>query len=102
MKMRLADLETTPIKRSRSLIQGDPAAPRILNIALDEPLVKFHELAQRRKWGISLRGPDGRAYFLAIICFADNYWLLATSPGELRQMITTWLDCLMGCGWHTP
>ena len=39
---------------------------------------------------------------MAIICFADNYWLIATSPSELQAMTTAWMDILGRLGWHTP
>ena len=39
------------LPRSRSLWQGDPVAPKLFNITLDELASRFDKEAQRRKWG---------------------------------------------------
>ena len=38
-------LQTKPISRTRSLLQGDPAAPAIVNATLDVPAAEFLQLA---------------------------------------------------------
>ncbi len=82
VKLKLADLETRAIHRTRSLLQGDPAAPTLFNYTLDEPLTNFQNLCQRNKWGIRLQDDLQDPFYLGIICFADNYWILAMSPTE--------------------
>lgn len=39
---------------------------------------------------------------MSLVLFADNYWLMSSSPGELSKMITAWLSILKRCGWSTP
>ena len=94
VKFKLADLETKSIPRTRSLLQGDPAAPSIFNITIDDPLEEFHREAQRRNWGIKLQDGNGDTFNLAIICFADNYWLIARSAEQLKKMTKEWLRLL--------
>ena len=101
VKMKLGNLVTPRINRTRALFQGDPSAPFIFNHALDRPLFDFQETAQRKKWGIPLSTPSG-TYHMAILAFADNYWLCATSPAELQTMLKHWLSLLKAHGWHTP
>ena len=40
--------------------------------------------------------------FLAIILYADNYWLVAGSAIDLKEMTIYWLDLLREYGWDTP
>ena len=51
------DAETTSeeIERTRSLPQGDPAAPMLFNIVLDTLAIRFENLARSRKWGKQLQ-----------------------------------------------
>ena len=37
-----------------------------------------------------------------MVCFADNYWLFATSAVMLQAMTSTWLTLLDEAGLHTP
>ena len=100
--LKLADQETEPISRNRALLQGDPSAPTVFNYTIDDLLTVFQAEAQRRQWGIKLASHSGKTYYLAILCFADNYWLLSTSPTELRSMSVKWLQILRTHGWDTP
>ena len=94
------DTETTSaeVTRTRSLPQGDPAAPMLFNLMLDTLATSFADFAVRRKWGKQLL--DGT--WVNIILFADNYWLVATDPEMLRAMTEKWLDLLAEYGWETP
>ncbi len=49
------DTETTSgeVKRTRSLPQGDPAAPMLFNLILDTLATRFVALAVLNKWGRS-------------------------------------------------
>ena len=69
-------IRSEPIRRTRSLYQGDPAAPYIFNCTLDGPASRFCEICHKRKWSIRL--DDGT--LVSLILFADNFWLFATSP----------------------
>ena len=40
--------------------------------------------------------------YLAIILYADNYWLIARSADVLKKMTTEWLRFLRSYGWDTP
>ena len=55
-------------------------------------------MCQVRQWGIEISHED----YLGIVCFADNYWLFATSPAMLQTMSNTWLTMLEEAGFHTP
>ena len=46
VRLRLGDLETRAICRTRALLQGDPAAPNLFNYTLDDPLYKFSHVAK--------------------------------------------------------
>ena len=37
-----------------------------------------------------------------LVTFADNYWLMATSPSMLRDMAIARLALLAEYGWETP
>ena len=94
------DTEATSgeVKRTRTLPQGDPAAPMLFNLTLDTLATRFAAHAARSKWGKLLQ--DGA--WVNIILFADNYWLVATSADMLRAMTEKWLDLLAEYGWETP
>ena len=94
------DAETTSsgVTRTRSLPQGDPSAPMIFNIILDTLAEKFIRTAREKGWGLCLA--DGS--WVDLILFADNYWLVATSPQMLRAMTVEWLRLLGEVGWETP
>jgi len=59
------------------------------------------EHAQKKKWGIPMKTSRGTIY-LSVIAFADNYWIFATSPAELKSITIHWLELLRMHGWHTP
>ena len=91
-------LQTKPIRRTRSLLQGDPAAPAIFNATLDVPAAEFLQLASVKNSGYRL---DDETY-VSLILFADNFWLCATSPQELSRMTVAWLAILRRHGWNVP
>ena len=86
------------VRRTRSIFQGDPAAPSIFNACLDHIAGRFHVMCQRKQWGVEL----SHGYYLGIVCFADNYWLFATSANMLESMANEWLTLLDDAGFHTP
>ena len=89
------------IFKNKALFQGDPSAPLLFNHTLDRPLFEFWCLSQKNKWGIPVKHGDAKL-FVSIFAFADNYWLLATSPAELQSMLPVWLSLLRKHGWNTP
>jgi hypothetical protein len=72
--------------------------PAYFNAALDQPASLFIERAQKEEGGWKLS--DGS--FLAIILFADNYWLIARSHSVLQKMTEYWIKLLADFGWNTP
>jgi hypothetical protein len=90
--------KTEGIKRTRSAPQGDPGMPAYFNAALDLPAGRFYNMAQKLKWGWRLQNGT----YIAIILFADNFWLVARSAVQLRVMITEWLKLLREYGWDSP
>ena len=98
-KVKLDAWTTSPeLLRTRSLFQGDPAAPVLFNASLDEVVSSFHRRCQFEKWGIEIE----TGTYLGIFCYADNYWLVATSASMLQSMLATWLLLLGEAGFHTP
>ena len=94
------DVETQTgfISRNRSLEQGDSAAPSVFNITLDRCAGAFFRLAQEKKWGVRLPNQT----YLALVLYADNWWLFSTSPMELQVMMKAWLSMIRDSGWDTP
>ena len=39
---------------------------------------------------------------MSLILFADNHWLVATTPVMLSDMTNEWLRLLGEVGWETP
>ena len=87
-----------PIGRSRSLLQGDPAAPDIFNAVLDKAAQKFQQLSREKGWGYRLC--DGS--FVDLLLFADNFWIVSTNAHELTEMTAAWLEILTEFGWNVP
>ena len=101
-KLRLGGRDSARIlQRNRALWQGEPMAPKLFNLTLDQVAVKFENEAKRRKWGWPIT-VDGRTSHLCLILFADNYWLICTSAKELQDANDFWQKCLKEAGWHTP
>ncbi|CAK0873857.1 unnamed protein product [Prorocentrum cordatum] len=92
------DIVSDCVRRSRSLLQGDPAAPVLFNVALDIPAAKFCALAERMDWGFQLDG--GRR--VSLLLFADNFWVVASSAAQLSAMTTAWLGIISEAGWSVP
>ena len=101
--------ETRPVRRWRSLVQGDPEAPAHFNIYIDECITKFDEECSKAGWGYPLDS-TGNPKRMGILVFADNFWILAQSPKMLQQMTERWLQilerdglgvCLEECTWAT-
>ena len=70
----------------------------IFNIILDTVAEQFISTAGEKGWGLCLA--DGS--WVDLILFADNYWLVATSPQMLKSMTGEWLRLLGEVGWLTP
>ena len=90
--------KSTGVWRNRSPFQGDPAAPAIFNACLDFIAGPFHELCQRKRWGVEI----APGVFRGLFCFADNYWLVATSAQMLERMCGTHVERMDGVfdnGW---
>ena len=76
----------------------DPAAPDIFNAALDCVVDEFCKWCRTNGYGIKLNSE----MHLSLLLFADNFWLLATSPQMLEAMTQKWLDLLTAAGWEVP
>ena len=93
-----SNTSSKPIRRTRSLRQGDPAAPDIFNAALDYVADQFVNWCHANGFGIKLNN----GIHLSLVLFADNFWLFATSPTMLETMMQKWLDLLSAYGWEVP
>jgi len=76
-------------------------APHLFNITLDKLSVIFDKLVQKHKWGIPVRCGT-KIVHICLILFADNYWIVATSPDELQTANNAWQSLLRQAGWSTP
>ena len=100
--LRLGDKEgDSELHRSRALWQGDPLAPKLFNATLDILSQDFDKEAKRKKWGYPIQR-HGKIFNICLLCFADNYWIIATSPKELQEANDHWQGLLLSAGWHTP
>jgi ribonuclease HI len=101
-KVKLGNLSSkVSFCKSRALWQGDPQAPYLFNQVLDEAAYKMTTHIQRMKWGWPIT-INGKTEYIGILIFADNYWLIGTSPAELEAMNTYWQNLLKSIGYHTP
>ena len=85
------------VARNRSLVQGDPAAPYLFNASLDSIIIDFTEKCDSNKWGYDIDGEK-----IAILVFADNFWLLPNSLTHLESMYKLWIEMLSAKGWQVP
>ncbi len=83
------------VRRRRSLVQGDPAAPLLFEVALDPLVRQFEDRCRQEGWGV-----HGGQVFCPIILFADNFWLLDSDCCRLQDMYRCWLDLLRRAGWE--
>ena len=77
--VKLDDITTPGIRRTRSVPQGDPCAADLFGAALDIPATAFCERCQMEKWRLPLE--EG---YMELPLFADNCWIIAMSPAELK------------------
>ena len=61
---------------------GDPAAQRISNLVLDTFAEHLIKTAVTKGWGKQLQDRS----WVSLILFADNYWIVATTPEMLSAM----------------
>jgi hypothetical protein len=100
-KLRLGKLESKQsIPRTRAIWQGDPFAPHIFNMTLDQIATRFTAIAKEKKWGWPYK-VGANTELIALLLFADNCWIIATSPSELQQANGCWQSLLQEYGWHT-
>ena len=90
--------QSSPILRTRSLMQGCSCAPKLFNKSLDVPAGKFVRQAGLKKWGISIN----KKVRVSLVLFADNFWLFAKSKPELETMYEYWVGLLSQGGWSVP
>ena len=91
--MKLDDIVSPGIRRTRSVPQGDPCAADLFGAALDTPAAKFCDMCQYKKWEL----PVGSSY-LGLLPFADNCWIIAMSPRELQTVARAWKELLKASG----
>ena len=88
--IKLDDILTPGVRRTRSVPQGDPCAPNLFGAALDVPATAFCKKCQAEKWGLPVGGN-----YMGLLLFADNCWLIAMSPTELRCLARAWNELLV-------
>ena len=90
---KLDDIMTPGIRRTRSVPRGDASAPDLFGAALDIQGTAFCERCQTEKWGLPLR--EGN---MGLLLFADNCWIIAMSPAEIKCMARAWYELLEKAG----
>ena len=83
--VKLDDIVTPVIRRTRSVPQGDPCAANLFGAALDTPAAMLCQMCQNKNGDLLL----GSGY-LGLLLFADNCWIIAMSPGELQTVASAW------------
>ena len=68
-------------------------AANLFGAALDVPATEFCKRCQAEKWGLPVGG-----HYVGLLLFADNCWLIAMSPAELRCMARAWNVLLVRAG----
>ena len=89
--------KSEPIRRTRSLIQGDPSAPKGFNVTLDDCFRGWVLKAIDEHWGVRACNR-----MISHILFADNFWILARSAECLTKMVKEFLYALGCFGWEVP
>ena len=92
MYIKLDDVMTPGIRRTRSVPQGDPCAADLFG-ALDVPATAFCGKCQAEKWGLPVGGN-----YMGLLLVADNCWLIAMSPAELECIARAWNELLEKAG----
>ena len=93
--VKLIDVVTPGIRRTRSVPQGGPCAADLFGAALDRPACRFVKLCQDMKWGLPVGGS-----FLGLLLFTDNCWIMAISIKELQIMTNALNSSLKQVGLH--
>ena len=91
--IKLDDILTLGVRRTRSVPQGDPCAANLFKAALNVPATEFWKRCQAEKLGLPVGG-----HYVGLLLFADNCWLIAMSPAELRCMARAWNELLLRAG----
>ena len=91
-----------PVRRRNTVPQGDTGAPKIFNAALDVPASLFIEECKRNHYGLYFTDGCGGPLHYCFILYADNFWLIGKSPGELQAMFRMWIELLAIFGWTVP
>ena len=91
--VKLDDIMTPGIRRTRSVPQGEPCVADLFGAALDILATAFCERCHKEKWEL----PMGEGY-MGLLLFADDCWIIAMSPAELECMARAWNELLEKAG----
>ena len=59
---------------------------------------KINDKAKDMGWGYFL----DNGFHIALVLFADNFWLVSQKPQQLSAMMSFWLEDLRSLGWSVP
>jgi hypothetical protein len=93
-----SNTQSKPVRRTRSLLQGDPAAPDLFNSTLDVPASEFLQWCFSHGYGVELESD----FLLSLVLYADILWIFATSPSMMQIMTEKWFELLSKHGWEVP
>ena len=94
MIVKLDDVGTPEIRRTRSVPQGDPCAADFFGAALHKPAARFCDVCQHKKKEDFPRETG----ILVFLLFADTCWIIAILPGELQTVTRAWNELLKAAG----
>lgn len=72
--------ETEPVDVRRGLLQGDPLSPLLFCAVMDPLLTALEQDPNGYRWGVLL---------IAVLAFADDLLLMASSPAKLQVLLDT-------------
>ena len=100
----MGSIVTKTMRRYKSLCQGNSDAPLLVNHIIDVDIIWFFNECQQREWGFRMKAgySDEISYYLCILVFADNFWIIGKSPGELEGMTKLWQERMASLGWTVP
>ena len=76
--------------QARRHMDAGSTSASLFGAALDLPAPAFRKKCQAEKWGLPVGGN-----YMELLLFADNCWLIAMSPAELRCMARAWNELLV-------
>ena len=82
----------------RGVRQGDPLSPTLFGCTVDRKLAVLQTSWSGRRLGFCLHQSDGSRFCLPILAFADDIYLLTSSPTMLQVMLREFANAMLDVG----